>query len=462
MSIFYGVLKKRSVCLWSVLGLFAFTFSVSARAMSPLDEDAMSNVVGQAAFYTNYTAQTGSGAPGNTENFGFFTVGMQAKLDINANIQHLQLGCGGVNGPGCDIDINNLSLSGTPGVGSCPSGAARASCDATLTNPFLQIAIKNPTSLSTRQIVGFNLGAQSVAGLLTTGQNDGTANGINTLSGYLPIASSTGTAQTQAAVFGTGAGQTVTGKVDINILLCTTGCGSGKGITTDPSQSAGLSIPSMNVPFTTVATTVSGTRLTSAPVVANAIVPDIPITPSSGSLYVNLNQTVCVAFLICLSNTKFQMTSTIQNLGVKINFSEGLGYIHNLPLSGNGLGLSLQSQAIRYPGRPVDDIAQPGWWLAVQNPLNLGVLNPQNKVDISSAFPQLATILSAKLNAGPPYLIPPIDTGQGLQALVSGYLTATVPPINLSGSVATIGLSNLPLDGNQNVKPNCYGTLKFC
>jgi len=142
MSIFYDVLKKRSVYFLPVLGLFAFTFSVSAQAMSPLDEDAMSNVVGQAAFYTNYTAQTGSGAPGNTESFGFFTLGVQGNIDLNANIQHLQLGCGGVNGPGCDIDMTNVGLSGNPGVGNCPSGASRASCDATLQNPFCNLPSK--------------------------------------------------------------------------------------------------------------------------------------------------------------------------------------------------------------------------------------------------------------------------------------------------------------------------------
>ncbi|MFH4122381.1 hypothetical protein WAI71_21990, partial [Acinetobacter baumannii] len=82
----------------------------------------------------------------------------------NANIKKLQLGCGGVNGAGaCDIDIDYLSLSG----GTVDSTSAkRAASSAVITNPFLEFAVKNPNSASTREIQGFRLSAKSLSGLL--------------------------------------------------------------------------------------------------------------------------------------------------------------------------------------------------------------------------------------------------------------------------------------------------------
>ena len=48
----------------------------------------------------------------SSSNVGFYKLGLEAELEINANIRKLQLGCGGVNGAGCDIDFDNVSLSG--------------------------------------------------------------------------------------------------------------------------------------------------------------------------------------------------------------------------------------------------------------------------------------------------------------------------------------------------------------
>ncbi len=110
-------------------------------------------------------------------------------------LKKLQLGCGGVNGAGaCDIDIDYLSLSG----GTVDSTSTeRASSSAIITNPFLEFAVKNPDSASTREIQGFRLSAKSLSGLLTFGlENGDAASGINSLSGYMVTKPTGGTVTT--------------------------------------------------------------------------------------------------------------------------------------------------------------------------------------------------------------------------------------------------------------------------
>jgi len=456
--------KTDSGMIWRAVALLftLYCFSSQSYAMTPLEEDELRDTAGQAAYYTTYTAPpTGlSGSGTSSADYGFFTLGLKADLAMNANIEHLQLGCGGVNGKGCDIDINALSLSGNPGVGSCAAGASRASCDAMLTNPFIQLAIKNPNSLSTRQLVGFRLSAQSSTGLLTAGQNTAKPNGINALSGYMPIAATSGTASTKPGVFGvgnSGGNETVNGYINANIALCTTGCGNNKPINSVPGQSQGINVATQTVPFNIPAFVINGSRQNSATVLANAIIPDIPISQNDGSLYINIQNQICVAFLICVANTKFYMNASLHGIGVNINFNEALGYIHNIPLSGNPFYLALQSTAVKYPGTASNDVAQTGWWMSFQNPVQLGALNPTNQVDITSAYPQLATFLGNYLKTNPVS----ITTGDGLSALFTGGITKDLGLINLSGNTANITLSNLQLN-TQNVASNCYGGLKFC
>lgn len=114
------------------------------------------------------------------------------------NIKKLQLGCGGRNGPGCDIDLDNVSLSGNPGITGNPATDAgsdqnrtnRVGSSAKLTNPFIEFAIKNPGSAATREMIGFRVSSEKAQGLLTIGtENSAVPNGVNALSGYIPVRS---------------------------------------------------------------------------------------------------------------------------------------------------------------------------------------------------------------------------------------------------------------------------------
>ncbi|MCU4437703.1 hypothetical protein KTH93_19815, partial [Acinetobacter bereziniae] len=92
--------------------------SSDAATLQPLSDQQLSETTGQALMSLTYTAPTDannleSKRDGGVKNIGFYKLGLEADLELNANIKKLQLGCGGVNGAGnCDIDIDNLSLSG--------------------------------------------------------------------------------------------------------------------------------------------------------------------------------------------------------------------------------------------------------------------------------------------------------------------------------------------------------------
>lgn len=148
---------------------------------------------------------------GDRTGFSYYRMGIDGKLDFNANISKLQLGCGGVNnlltGPGCDIDIDYVSFMGINADGNAP-GIAGSPFQ--MTRPFVEIAFKNENNPAKREMVGFRLGAQSINGALGLGREyavgetnlerggicgSGTSGpglaachaGINSVSGYLGL-----------------------------------------------------------------------------------------------------------------------------------------------------------------------------------------------------------------------------------------------------------------------------------
>jgi hypothetical protein len=127
-----------------VIGVgFLFLESAFAKSSSlySLSDHELSETTGQALMSLTYISPTDSANldsirtkvtnPSNG-GVGFYKLGLEGVLELNANIKKLQLGCGGVNGAGaCDIDIDYLSLSG-----DSDTNTGRASSSAKLTNPF--------------------------------------------------------------------------------------------------------------------------------------------------------------------------------------------------------------------------------------------------------------------------------------------------------------------------------------
>ncbi len=175
------------------IGLLLSISQLSSAKLSEIQDSDLNQITGQSLFSLSYIAPTESG---NISGLGFYTLGLEGILELNANIKKLQLGCGGINGAGqCDIDLDNVRLTGLkPG----PSGTY-ADSDAVLENPFIQFAVKNPNSASTRTVVGLALGSQKASGQLSIGENptpniSGTPGGtkggeigINMMSGRIPV-----------------------------------------------------------------------------------------------------------------------------------------------------------------------------------------------------------------------------------------------------------------------------------
>lgn len=187
--------------------------SASVYALPAMSDDDLAAVTGQNLFVADII-QGAAGTPG--AGFTYTRMGLNAEVALNANINKLQLGCGGYNeivATGCDIDIDFLSLmgrsateGGTPATGATAgTKAAAAGSDFTLTRPYVEIVTTGNTA-STREVVGFKLGAQSANGYFGVGRfynagetnqehggvcgNDAGLNchsGINSLSGYINI-----------------------------------------------------------------------------------------------------------------------------------------------------------------------------------------------------------------------------------------------------------------------------------
>ena len=459
----------------ALLALSSMGISASyAATLQVMTDEQLSDTTGQALMSLSYIAPTDtanleSKRAGGDKNIGFYKLGLEAELELNANIKKLQLGCGGVNGAGsCDIDMDNISLSGLKlDNASNPlqmTREERVGSSAKLTNPFIEFAIKNPNVASTREIIGLRLGSEYAQALLTIGQNDGTINGINSLSGYMNIASVTGNTKTAVG----NLTQTITGKA--NIGGCVGGCPVGFTTNNNP-----LVIDGMPVNFTTLSSDVNGNRLTFAKVNAIAKVPDIYLTGASGTRSAVMDGCFWMIVLpLCNYSIKtLKMDGKISNLYTNIDLTQALGLIHSIPIQ-SPLSLSLQATDILWPGAPKSPVtnqlitAQRGWWLAANDPVNLGTLSTADgfAADISSAYPQVANIISGYLDKNPIQ----IPFGDAVGSVFTNALNANVGTIdlnqltnpNMGGTPVQVFLSNLPLGTAQNVTSNCYGSLKFC
>lgn len=464
-------------------GLSSISIAQSA-SLQAMDDQALSDVTGQALMSLSYIAPTDSANKMSGQGVGFYKLGMEAELELNANIKKLQLGCGGINGAGgCDIDIDNLSLSG---ISDTRDG--RASSSAKLTNPFLEFAIKNPNSASTREVVGLRLSAEKLVGLLTLGtENSDKPNGINSLSGYMKVQSGIGdTIAEQSKIKGyasTSKEYMDLAKYPISGNLVAIGLANASFKT----NGGGFNIPEMNnLPFETSQIVVSGNRQTSVGLTASVDIPRIFLGsgsgyPNDGRVTNNLNGTTTgvytagspvnaaitgcqnTVFIIpaCLAAWNGRQFSSIKMAGevsgakATVNFQESLGFIHALRIN-SAASLSMQTIDMLWPGSEAANVAKPGWWLAMQDPVSIGRVEPTERLSIEPLLGQFAQRAGSYLQQNP------AKTNDLLAILTGTNLDANLGNIDLSNAPALqMNLSNLQLNG-QNFAPNCYGNLKFC
>ena len=519
---------KSLACCVGLLMSSHYTFAEQG-SLQALSDSEMSQVEGQALMSLSYLAPTDSTNPmkniSGNNNIGFYKLGLEAEIELNANIKNLQLGCGGVNGAGaCDIDIKNLALSGLPdsydsnGIPVYNDG--RPSTSGKLTNPFIEFAISNPGSAATREVKGLRFSAEKISALLSAGlQNDAnpsTTDGIQRLSGFLQVAGTSGTAFTQQTTFGlvsNDAGaksndQQLQGVAELTACLspfCILPIRDEIKFTsrTNDPDSKGVTVPSVDVNFNLDPFVINGKRQTQA-VLTNikARLDAIPIAANGNPLYpasmfvndqlrVDLSCDIPSAGLVCSGitalkpNAKFKMAdgSAINNINLNIDFEQSLSMFHNIPLTGTGGYLSLQSIPMLWPGAKVassdlnknsllgmsqnTDVAQTGWWMSFSEPVQLGKLNVTQPIvlnnDILKQVAQRAT--ETLMQVGPET---PKAEAKGLSELLA--LLADQPlkskiVVDLNSSTLInpvyVQLQNQQL-GNQKVISNCYGSLKFC
>ncbi|MEN8321551.1 hypothetical protein [Acinetobacter junii] len=491
------------------------THAWASNGLVEMTDNELSAAQGQALLSLGYTAPDTSNS---LKNYGFYKLGLEAKLELNANIRALQLGCGGRNGPDtCDIDMDNVSLSGPPdgklADGTPTWSKGRANTSAVLTNPFVEFAIKNPQSASTREVSGFRLSAEEILGYLSAGTNNdinsstglSTGGGINTFSGFIKVGQTPVTAYTDPAMFGTTADQLIHAGVNAIGLWSRTATTNPNAMTPgkpgyiDPNSNSnlqnslyrynnnpiwGINVPSQSVNFNFPETIVTGSRMKQLNLVVKDVpIPTIAIGADSGGISLTLDEEICAGipvFGACLGATVNNATffmgaqgttaagcaatinktncSYITNLKANVQVKQNFNLIHNLPISSGGY-LALQNAALQWPGTDAADIAQPGWWLSFKDPLDFGALNPTTGIPMQDVLPQIATFITNYLSQNTINL----NLGDSLNAIFGVPVYKGIGDVRLADDArAVMVLENLLLDSNQKPVSNCFGNLKFC
>jgi hypothetical protein len=300
-------------------------------------------------------------------------MGLDVELAMNANIDKLQLGCGGFNesiaGNACDIDFDFVRFMGRNGTGP---GAAVTS-DFKLTRPYIELAIRNEGSLTGREVAGIKVGAQSADGFVGVGRRY--ANGqvnqehggtCGTAAGNAALACHSGVNRISGFL---GAELSATVPISILFLNATTCFGN----TANPGDDCG--------PGDAYFTNVAGTRL------SELFIPAIPLKISDNGL------------LELLSGS--DGFATVQ---------QNLRFVHGFALADTAdFFLSFQRERVAYPTFDKTGnsfTANAGWWMNIpdvkvmniQAPtINLGLIE-----GITALFSPGPTLTNNELGQTPP------------------------------------------------------------
>lgn len=482
-----------------------------AVAMTPLTDNEMGDVAGQALLMMDMI----QGEAGKSDDYTFYRAGLDAVVELNANFEKLQLGCGGINshelGPGCDLDIDQMSLTGPEPAGGWTSQDQRAASDAILTRPFFEFAIKNDGTPH-REITGFRLSAENAQGQLTAGDqvagssDPGNTSGINVMSGYMKLGPTTGVASTDPRPMTyddytctssdscegsyQGLGRQMSGRIFLDTLSIGTKSFKSTGYTMQLSGADAF----VEVPTTTV----SGKRMTEVDLMGSASIGQISF---GGELAVNVKEVILGRDLDMTMN----VTGKIDGLTAKVPIEQSLKFIHKINVN-SPFSLSMQSDDVWWPEAAVS--SQTGWWMAFEDEIDIGEVTPENTVPITNDVlqeaigpeniswnpnkPRVSGFNGVTCASGPSincalttYLTGKTNlTGGGKQYSDGGFVGIGGTPTyhvygayckGLSGclggslDVGTLQvpkqldfpLEHLKLSG-QHVTPNCYGDARFC
>lgn len=410
---------------WLLFPLLLIMTKYSYALESLADAD-MRDITGQSLFTASYINGTGTVATG-TSGVDFYRIGLEAEMELNANIKSLKLGCGGVNDattPGrCDIEMSNVSFgcisnaagkcvtNGSTGAdGTLPdiAGNQVKMRDFKLTRPFFEFAIKNPGSLATREIMGVRIGAADANGPLSITD-------MTSFSGYLTAFSNI-TMQAQNNVAVTCGSNTQPcpgtaqnpGKAWSETWLYEPWAANGQnewnsqapanslGLNDDHVCTLGLCIAFSRtrvsydgVARTNLDVTLSGNRQTQAGI-AGARMSDL-VDEVVGTLSLDAPTGVAWASGLLIPLVSGSMKS-IMKTQLKVGLGLGSGasdatlnnYVipynvsnmHQIDINSNAFGFTLQKENVVYPGFVSGAVATRGWAMYLPNSFTLDVNQP--------------------------------------------------------------------------------------
>ncbi len=155
---------KKTIIQRLLLGISGVVISSWSFGMAPMTDTEMQDVSGQGLIVSETIAGTGAGA-----GYNYYRMGLDARLSLNANIDKMQLGCGGFNesiaSNACDIDLDFVRLMGLDGSGTEPGAVGS---DFVLTRPYIELATTG--SGTTREVVGLKIGSQQADGFFGVGR----------------------------------------------------------------------------------------------------------------------------------------------------------------------------------------------------------------------------------------------------------------------------------------------------
>ncbi|EPH36751.1 hypothetical protein L291_1341 [Acinetobacter guillouiae MSP4-18] len=425
-----------------------------AATLQALTDEQLSETTGQALMSLTYIAPTDTAnlearRTGGDSTVGFYKLGLEATVELNANIKKLQLGCGGTNGSGaCDLDLDSVSFGCITGAaGYCitsattnpnqPTGIDSNNAisnqknmkDFVLTNPYFQFAIKNPNSASTREVVGIRIGAEKAEGPLSIGN-------LNSFSGY----------------FTGKANLTMLGETNVSPVTSTTW--NSRAIST-PSAFLGLDdatilnlglasvkYSEITANYSTVsrnglAVSVVGNRVSQAKIIGldlSSVVDDI-INGTSTTSALELNTSNSCVRIIGICSGSFGA-----NIGNAL-----------LPVLRGGISDYIKQQLATGLGTSVSGLS------TYQMPYNLSNVH---QIDVNSNTFGIA--LSAQNLQYPDYAA---AVSKGWSMYLQDAFTLNISD-KVSNLVSNIASSSNAKDGNitllEQPYRNCYGSLKFC
>jgi hypothetical protein len=453
---------------------FAETGNGSGRMqMQELDENMLRDEVAQAGslILMDRVAPnelTGATSPGTYANFSYYRMGLDVKMDLNANLSKFQLGCGGVHDlltmtPACDLDIDYLGFMGINAAGDRPDPAGAASAFK-LTRPFFELAFKNENNPATRELVGIRIGAQNINGAIRMGRdytNFGYADQTNT-AGCITNQESGGNNCTSTATPAT-AGCNPAATTGMGVVGCHSGLNSISGYLAGLELSAGFKarlywcLVFSCIPGLGYQEDVDGClgRINFAPCTTN----DTPFFVDAGGT--RLSQLFVKAAKLRLNDVLIDGVQ-LEGYGGLILNSRQIHYL--LTPNSPDFYISFQRERVSWPRynktTPAADFAA----------LNPASTDPRYYDACNAAFAQMSSRCSSAY-------LPAANTGWWLSAtnakmlnLMPGdriQVNTSSNPMNVTQLLAALGPENSPLNIDNPkldfiAADNCRGTAQFC